>query len=75
MVENVFGEPKKGIHKYRIGNIAIVDVIGTIIVAFIISHFLHYSFWKTVIALFVLGIVMHRIFNVRTTVDLWLRSL
>ncbi len=75
LLKTILGEPKKGVHKYRIGNIAIVDVIGTLIAAFIISYFFQYTWWKVVLILFLLGIVMHRIFNVNTTVDIWLRSL
>jgi hypothetical protein len=67
---DIFGKVGEGVHSYRIANIAVVDVISTIIVAF----FLHYLFpaYKVlhiVIVLFLLGIVLHRIFCVRTTVD------
>jgi hypothetical protein len=64
--KNVLGEVNQGIHSYRVFNIAIVDVIGTIIIAFLISrkHFI-----KILILLFILGIILHRLFCVRTTVD------
>ena len=67
--KNILGEPDKGIHSYRLFGLAIADVIMTIIAAFIISYFLKYSFFNTTIYLFVLGIILHRLFCVRTTID------
>ena len=65
----MFGIPGKGIHSYRILNIAIVDVIATIIAALIISYIGKYSFWIVLASLFLLGIICHRLFCVPTTVD------
>jgi len=67
--KDILGEPGKGVHSYRIFNIAIVDVILTILVALLISYFFKFNFWYTLIILFLLGIVMHRLFCVRTTID------
>jgi uncharacterized membrane protein len=68
--KNLFGEVGKGIHSYRIFNIAIVDVLLTIIGAFIIHLFVQqYSFIFILSMLFLLGIILHRIFCVRTTID------
>jgi len=67
--KNVLGIPNKGLHQYRIFNIAIADVILTIIVAFIISYIFTINFLLTVIILFLSGIIIHRIFCVRTTID------
>ena len=36
--KNILGEPSNGVHGYRIFNIAIVDVLLTIIMAFIIHN-------------------------------------
>lgn len=72
--KNIFGEPGKGVHSYRIFNIAIVDVLLTVLAAYIISKFTHYSFIITLIVLFLLGIISHRLFCVRTTVDNLLRK-
>jgi hypothetical protein len=68
--KDIFGKVGEGVHSYRIANIAIMDVIFTIIGAFII-HFLFpaYNVLYILILLFLLGIVLHRIFCVRTTVD------
>ena len=67
--KNILGVPGQGPHSYRIFNIAIVDVILTIIVAYIISYIYNISFMKTSIILFILGILLHRLFCVRTTID------
>ena len=63
------GVPKQGVHSYRFLGVAIVDVIFTIIGAWIISYFTNKSFIFTMIFLFLLGIMLHRLFCVRTTID------
>lgn len=65
----IFGEPNKGAHSYRFLNLAIVDVISTIIVAYLIHKLFNTKFNKTLIILFILGIIGHRLFGVRTTID------
>jgi hypothetical protein len=67
--KDALGVPGTGIHSIRFMGVAIVDVIMTIIGAFIISYFFKLPFGYTLIALFLLGIFLHHIFCVRTTVD------
>ena len=67
--KNALGEPGKGIHSYRFMGVAIADVIMTLIVAGLISYYSGYSFLKISIILFILGIILHRLFCVRTTID------
>ena len=51
---NVLGEPGKNFHSYRIFNIAIFDVVGTIIVALVLYYFYNkISFWCYLLGLFV----------------------
>lgn len=59
--KDIFGKPNEGVHSYRILDIAIVDVIATIIIGSIFNF--------NLFNLFLLGIISHRIFCVRTTVD------
>ena len=66
------GIPGKGIHSYRIFNIAIMDVIMTIIAAYFISFLVKKSFLFILLFLFLLGIFLHHLFCVRTTVDKFL---
>ena len=63
------GIPNQGVHSYRLFGVAIVDVVFTIIGAMIISYFSKKSFIFTLIFLFLLGIMLHRLFCVRTTID------
>lgn len=68
-LEKSLGKVGEGIHSYRFMNIAIVDFIGTIVIALIISFVFNISAWKTIVTAFILGIIAHHLFCVRTTVD------
>ena len=67
--KDIFGKPNTGVHSYRIFNIAIVDVLLTILVAFIIARLIKKPFWIVLLILFLFGIILHRLFCVRTTID------
>jgi hypothetical protein len=68
--KDIFGKVGEGVHSYRIFNIAIVDVLFTILGAFIIHFFIpKYNFITILLVLFVSGIILHRMFCVRTTID------
>ena len=69
--KDIFGRPREGAHAYRLFDIAVVDVVATILVAFVISRAFRISFWKSLVVLFIVGIISHRAFCVRTTVDKW----
>jgi len=73
---NIFGKPKEGIHKYRIFGLAGVDVFFTILAAvFIWWIWGDYSLLflcKTLLGLFLVSILCHRFFCVRTTIDRFL---
>jgi hypothetical protein len=68
---DIFGKPNTGAHSYRLFGIAIVDVIATIFLGiFIKSYFLkNMDIFKILIFLFLLGIIAHRVFCVKTTID------
>ena len=69
--KDALGIPKTGIHSYRVFNIAIMDVVFTVLFA----KFIHYYIMKKtdflliLLSTFILGIILHRIFCVRTTID------
>jgi len=67
--KNLFGSPGTGLHSYRLGGLAIVDVLLTILVAGLVSFYMEWPFWPTLGGLFLLGIALHWLFCVRTTVD------
>ena len=66
---NALGVPGKGAHSIRLGGVAIVDVALTLVSAYIIAYIMKTSFAWTAACLFLLGIILHRLFCVRTTVD------
>ena len=68
---DIFGRPREGAHAYRVFDIAIVDVAATVVVAYIIARVFGVAFWKSLVTLFIVGIIAHRAFCVRTTVDKW----
>lgn len=63
-----FGQPGKGFHTH-LGGIAILDALGTIVAAKLISAQFELSFSKTLLGLFVTSIALHRVFCVNTTVN------
>jgi len=73
--KNSLGEPGTGAHSIRIFNIAIVDVIltilGGILIQTILLQWFHIYIELTIVlvSLFILGILLHRLFCVRTTID------
>jgi hypothetical protein len=64
----------EGLRKYRFFDIAILDVATTIFVVYIIHLLLlffryKHNFWILLLFVFILGIFVHRIFDVRTGID------
>jgi hypothetical protein len=76
--KNLFGEPKTGLHNYRIFDFAIFDILTTILGSVIIHQIIivqilkksdTIKLWMVIVFMFILGILLHRLFCVRTTVD------
>jgi fatty acid desaturase len=67
--KNLLGKPNTGLHKYRLFNIAVFDVAVVVFVCYIIAFYTKYNFWITLVIVFLSGIIIHRIFCVRTGVD------
>jgi hypothetical protein len=66
---DALGVPGKGVHAYRFMGIAVVDLVLTVVAAAVIARLAGWSFAWTLGGLLVLGVGMHRLFCVRTTVD------
>lgn len=73
----LLGEPGKGIHRARLFGLARNDILGSLI----ISYILWYSFTNrrqpsllvlTVVGIFSLGEVLHYMFGVNTAFLVWL---
>ena len=69
--KNMLGEVGKGIHSYRLFDIAIFDVLLTILAAGLFRLYFSpkISFALILFVFFCLGIFFHRVFCVRTTID------
>jgi len=67
--KDIFGKPNEGVHSYRLFNIAIVDMIFTIIGTYLLSlYFKNYNFFTILFVLLVLALLLHKLFCVDTTV-------
>ena len=68
--KNMFGKVGQGAHSIRLFDVAVVDVLMTVIVSIVINYFYpRYRLIYILGSLFIAGIILHRIFCVRTTVD------
>ena len=67
--KDIFGKPNTGIHRTRFLGVAVADVIMTIIGAVCFAWAFQLPYVYTIIGFFLLGIAVHRLFCVRTTVD------
>ncbi len=74
--KNIFGRPGEGIHRFRIANIAVVDVIFTFILAYILQvvFFEKYHYLSILLVCFLSAIIIHRMFCVKTPIDKFLFS-
>jgi hypothetical protein len=70
--KDVFGAPKTGVHRYRLFGVAVVDVLATVLLAWLVAKTTGHRMLVVLPLMFLLGIVAHRLFCVRTTVDMWL---
>ena len=67
--KNLFGPPGQGIHAFKIYGISIWDTLITLICAIFIAWVAKWSYVYTIIGVFISGVVIHRLFCVRTGVD------
>lgn len=67
--KNALGKVGEGVHSIRFIGVAIVDVLLTVLGSYVLSLIFHWNFWITLIVVFIIGIILHRVFCVRTTID------
>lgn len=61
---------KAGSTEYtRIFTVRVMDVVSLIIGAYLLSYIFGTSFWRTLLIIFISGIIAHRAFCVRSAVD------
>jgi hypothetical protein len=58
-----------GLRKYRVFGIALLDVSVVAMICYFISRIMGYSYWITLVIMFIIGILVHRLFDARTAVD------
>ena len=70
--KNILGKPNEGLHKHVLG-IAVVDVLATLVLAYAIYKLqprkLGWNFWYILLSLFIIAILLHRLFCVNTTIN------
>jgi hypothetical protein len=64
--KNLIGEPNKGLRKYRILDIPILDTTVTIIGIYLISFYFKVSIYEVLIIVVLLMIISHNLFCVRS---------
>lgn len=68
--KNLFGNLREGLHSYRIGKFAIFDIVTTLCLASIVKYiYPDTNIILILILLFIMGIIAHRVFCVRTPID------
>lgn len=67
--KDIFGKPNEGGHKYRIFDFAIIDIVMTLLVGYIIHKQTKCNLYLIWIVLFILGIIMHEMFCVKTKLN------
>jgi hypothetical protein len=65
--KDIFGLPKKGVHSSRLFDLAVVDTLATLILAYVISRWSKWNTKKMFVFLMILSVFIHKIFCVETT--------
>ncbi len=67
--KDIADKPREGIHAIRVFDVAIIDVVFTVVGATILAHVLKWDVLLTNIAAFLIGIIVHRLFCVNTRIN------
>jgi hypothetical protein len=66
---DIFGKPNEGVHSIRLFDFALVDVVFTIIAAYLLHKYTNLSLSLSILLLFVLAILFHWLFCVDTKLN------
>jgi len=71
---DIFGKPNTGVHSIRLFNFAIVDILLTFALAYLLTNNKknNYDIFNTFIILVILSIFIHKLFCVETTLTKFL---
>ena len=72
--KDLLGKPGKGIHSLKIMNFAVIDILFTIVLGLILSKSFKINTAFAILLSFLIGILFHRLFCVKTTLDIWLKQ-
>jgi len=64
--KNIFGKPNEGLHNFRLFNLPLVDYIGTILLALLITYITKIPFELIIVLVLIIGIICHYLFGVET---------
>jgi uncharacterized membrane protein YcaP (DUF421 family) len=70
--KNIVGEPRKGIHSIRLFDFAIIDILGTVGLAFILSKITGISFLLSFLIWILIAIFLHWLFCVDTKLNMYI---
>ena len=65
---NIFGEPRTGLHAIRIFDLAIVDILLTLLGAYFAKSYVKLSLMKTFFLMWAIGTALHILFCVKTPI-------
>ena len=65
---DIFGKPREGVHSLRVFDVAIVDVIFTILASLYLSKMYKISFQKLLVYSCIFGFILHSVFCVKTKI-------
>lgn len=67
--KDIFGKPRTGLHAYRFLDIAIVDVVATIFISYLLHNYTGSGFNKIFSGLCLASVVIHKMFCVDTKIN------
>lgn len=67
---HIFGVEGQGAHSIRILNIAVVDLLATLLVGALIAYYFKFNLYLTWLVLLIVGILVHRLFCVNSTINM-----
>ena len=67
--KDLLGKSGTGLHSIRLFNVAVVDVATTVALAWLFTKIVPIPFWFSLVFWLVMGIFLHQLFCVRTTIN------
>ena len=66
--KDILGKPSQGIHRFRFGGVALVDLLLTVVLSYATTLLTGAPFTITLTAWLLVGLVLHILFCVQTSV-------